>query len=109
MSRRWVWTTREGARVAIKDMDDDHLRNLLAFLRARVDRRVATFVPWNSVWRWVDGLEVEMVRFLDLVVDQHPISDWIDALAREVRRRRLDPDARHPRPHPLAFEHNLDG
>jgi len=33
--RQWIWTTREGKRIPIEDLEDDHLINIMRYINRR--------------------------------------------------------------------------
>ena len=94
MSNRRLWTTREGARIKIKDMTDDHLRNTIAFL----DRRASALTDsgWNAMMSLSGEMAIESIeRGMDAANEQGPsyyfpiYNDLVEELGRrEIRAER---------------------
>lgn len=91
MSNRKFWRTKEGYKIRIRDLRDDHLLNILNFLRkmkhvqdCNMDNMVNWFGEDSLAYAYAERAAEEM--FDEDVEDRFPI--YAD-LAQEAMRRKL--------------------
>jgi hypothetical protein len=87
-----IWTTREGERIEVSKMTNDHLRNTIIYL----ERRITSLCEAESAaWRTYSMLQGEMacdvaeegIDALELAIDN--LRFVRDFMSDELRRRQL--------------------
>lgn len=102
MSRAVTWKTKDGRVVRVREMDDAHLMNTIAFLRRRAPLR-ALFLAMNAgrysetapdgAAMAAEQAETELLDLLDEGPDAilEQLEPAFPTMLREARRRKLEP------------------
>lgn len=78
------WTTREGERIALKDMTTDHVENALRYLQKRIKSGDTTVIVtyggmgWEGDDMWYDEEEVDRKK---------DMQRWVRRFSKELDRR----------------------
>lgn len=81
MTSRTKWSCADGTRVAIRDMDNGHLSNVIAWLERQPDEIIRHFFP---AFGEPGDYELELVEWSR---NGFTKAEWLEAFRKEAKRR----------------------
>ena len=81
-----LWTTKDGVKIAVHDMQTDHIQNALLYITRILEEGPPEFPSFHGE---MDQAEAESA-FFDAADRYDVATEWRDVLQREVERRQKE-------------------